>query len=190
MCSNLRLKEIFPSAPMICWTRPKNLRDYLIKANLTKENANRRSSRNKSGFKHCNRTTCNMCNFSPNNVTSITCSKTNEKFDFQSIMDCTSTNVIYCITCNKDSGPCSNFKPQYIGETSRMVSRRFNEHFSSIKPDSSKAVGKHFSENGHKAKDLSIIPIERILSKDPWIRIAREKHFIKKFDASLNVKLN
>lgn len=189
MTKNPRLKEIFPSPPMITWTRPKNLKDYLIKAKLPKENPNRRSERNKSGFKHC-RKDCNMCKFSPNFANYVTCSKTKEKIEIKTNLDCTSSNIIYCITCKKDTGPCSILNPQYIGESSRSISRRFNEHNSSIKPGATKAIGKHFSENGHEKKDMCIVPFEQIKSKDPWIRIAREKHFIKLFDATLNVKMN
>jgi hypothetical protein len=58
------------------------------------------------------------------------------------------------------------------------------------KPESKQAVGKHFSQDGHEKKDMSIIPFEKIQSKDPWIRIAREKYYIKLFDASINVKMN
>jgi hypothetical protein len=189
MTKNPRLKEIFPSPPMITWTRSKNLKDHLIKAKLPKENVNRRSERKKFGFKHCKKD-CTMCKFSPNFANHVVCSKTKEKIEIRSNLDCSSSNIIYCITCKKDSGPCSISNPQYIGESARPISRRFNEHKSSIKPETKQAVGKHFSQDGHEKKDMNIIPFEQIQSKDPWIRIAREKYYIKLFDASINVKMN
>ena len=53
MCQNPHLKKVFPQPPMVTWTRPKNLREILIRAKLPKELNVRRSSRNKTGFKHC-----------------------------------------------------------------------------------------------------------------------------------------
>ena len=112
---------------MITWTRSKNLKDHLIKAKLPKENVNRRSERKKFGFKHCKKD-CTMCKFSPNFANHVVCSKTKEKIEIRSNLDCSSSNIIYCITCKKDSGPCSISKPQYIGESARPISLRFNEH--------------------------------------------------------------
>lgn len=184
MTFNPRMKRIFPSPPMLCWKRTKNLREFLIRAKLPKEISLRRSCRKKTGFTHCNRN-CNMCKFSPNFASNVISSRTNESFPILSNMNCTSKNVIYCITCTKSSGGCKS-RPQYIGETGRKVADRFNEHFSSIKPNSLKSIGQHFSTNAHSSADLSIVAIEQIRSSDPWIRVVREKFYIKRFDAILN----
>ena len=172
---------------MVCWTRPRNLREILIRAKLPKIETNRRSSRNKFGFKHCGRN-CNMCKHSPNFVSYVVCSKTNEKIPIVSNLTCLSKNVIYCITCDKQGPNCSS-KPQYIGETGRMIASRFNEHRSSVKPGSKTSIGKHFSEDGHSSCNMKIIPFEQIRSTDPWVRVSREKFYIRKFDAALNRKI-
>ena len=65
MTKNPRLKRIFPQAPMICWTRPKNIREILVKAKLPKFAVSRKSKRHVFGFKHCIRISCNMYNFPP-----------------------------------------------------------------------------------------------------------------------------
>ena len=70
MCQNPHLKKVFPQPPMVTWTRPKNLREILIRAKLPKELNVRRSSRNKTGFKHCG-FNCIMCKFSPKFAKSI-----------------------------------------------------------------------------------------------------------------------
>jgi len=31
MIQNPQMKKIFPEPPMVCWTRPKNLREFLIR---------------------------------------------------------------------------------------------------------------------------------------------------------------
>ena len=120
----------------------KNSREYLIRAKLPKV-SNRRSERQKFGFSHCKRN-CNMCTYSPKFANFVTSSVTKEKFPIIGCLNCLSSNVIYCITCKKQSGTCKT-KPQYIGQTSRIVSERFNEHKSSIKQDSNKIVGCHYS---------------------------------------------
>ena len=187
MIKNPRLKRIFPQAPMICWTRPKNIREMLVKAKLPKFAVSRKSKRQVFGFKHCKRLSCNMCKFSPKFAKSITSSRTKETFKIKSDLSCESKNVIYCITCKKQDKNCKN-KPQYIGQTSRRVFERFNEHKASVKPDSKKTVGSHFSSNGHSVNDMEIVPLEYVTSNDPWIRMSREKYFINKFDPLLNIR--
>ena len=188
MTQNPFLKKIFPNPPMVCWSRPKNLREILIRAQLPKEISIRKSDRSKNGFKHCNKVTCKMCKMSPAFANFIVSSSTKEKIPIVSSLNCLSANVIYCITCKKQDRNCKNC-PQYIGQTSRPVYKRFSEHFSSIKEDATAAVGKHFSKNGHKQSDMQIIPFEQIHSKNPFTILAREKMYIRKLDSVINVKI-
>ena len=184
MTQNPHLKRTFPEAPMICWTRPKNLRDHLIKAKLPPIITERRSDRDKNGFSHCGRN-CKMCQNSPRFCKSVVNSKTQEIFPILSKLDCTSKNVIYLITCRKNSGPCAGRKPQYVGQTSRIVATRFNEHAHSTRTGSN-TVGRHFKEQGHNLHHMEMVAIEKVRSTDPWIRLAREKLLIRTFDATLN----
>ena len=184
MTQNPHLKRTFPEAPMICWTRPKNLRDYLIKAKLPPIITERRSDRDKNGFSHCGRN-CKMCQNSPRFCKTVVNSKTQEIFPILSKLDCTSKNVIYLITCRKNSGLCAGRKPQYVGQTSRIVATRFNEHAHSTRVGSN-TVGKHFKEQGHDLHHMEMVAIEKVRSPDPWIRLAREKLLIRTFDATLN----
>ena len=187
MTKNPRLKKIFPQPPMICWTRPKNIRETLIKAKLPSLTTSRKSKRRVFGFKHCRRIACNMCKFSPKFAKSIVCSSTKQIHNIESELSCISKNVIYCITCKKQDKNCYS-KPQYIGQTSRYIFERFNEHKSSVKPDSKKAVGAHFSSIGHSVNDMEILPLEYVKSNDPWIRLSREKYYINKFEPLLNIR--
>ena len=116
MIQNPRMKKIFPATPMVCWTRPKNLREYLVRAKLPKQIQPKRSEQDKTGFSHCHRH-CMMCKHSPKFVKSIVSSSTKEVFPINSRINCLSENVIYCLTC-KQSRSCKN-NPQYIGETSK-----------------------------------------------------------------------
>ena len=185
MIQNPVLKSTFPQAPMVCWKRPKNLREHLIRAKLPKQITVRKSSRQKLGFKHC-QSKCVMCDFSPKFINSVVSSVTNFKVPILSDLNCKSKNVIYCITCTKTERPCAGQKSQYIGETSRSICERLREHKDSIKEDAITSVGKHFSENGHDRCNLQIVPFEQIRSSNPWIRKSREKHYIRKFNSILN----
>ena len=187
MIQNPNLKKIFPEPPMICWRRPKNLREYLIRAKLPKENPDRKSRRSKIGFKHCERN-CNMCKFSPRFTDHITSSVTKERVPIVSNLNCLSKNVIYCITCTKQSGSCKD-SPQYIGQTGRRICERFSEHKNSIKKNSQKAVGEHFFLPGHKQCDLQIVPFEEIRSKNPFVRLSREKYYIHRLNPKINVRV-
>ena len=60
---------------MVTCKRPKNLREILIRAKLPKELDVRRSSRDKTGFKHC-AFNCTMCKFSSKFARSILSSVT------------------------------------------------------------------------------------------------------------------
>ena len=186
MVRNPRMKKIFPEPPMICWKRPKNLREYLIRAKLPSAETNRKSKRPKNGFRHCGRD-CTMCKFSPKFSDHIISSVTKERIPIVSNLNCLSMNVIYCVTCTKQSGDCKS-KPQYIGQTSRRVCDRFSEHRNSIKQDSQKPVGKHFASKGHKQCDMQIIPFEEIKSKDPWVRLCRERYYIRQLNPKLNIR--
>ena len=188
MIQNPRLKKIFPSPPMVCWKRPRNLREFLIRAKLPKEISIRRSSRPKLGFKHCKHK-CVMCDYSPKFASSIVSSETNIKVPILSDLNCLSKNVLYCITCNKSERPCSANKPQYVGETGRSIVERFREHKCSVKENAVTNVGKHFFENGHDRSNLQIVPFEQIRSSNPWIRIAREKFYIRKLNPVLNKRI-
>ena len=49
--------------------------------------------------------------------------------------------------------------------------------------DTVKPIGRHFREPGHDPHNhLVMLPVEKIQSKDPFIRKAREAFYIKKFN--------
>lgn len=189
MIKNPILKKIFPEPPMVCWKRPKNLREFLIKAKLPKEISIRRSNREKLGFKHCGKN-CMMCKYSPKFANSVVSSVTKEKIPILSNLTCKSENVLYCITCMKsEMSSCAVNKPQYVGQTSRPIVDRFREHKSSIVCKDKNVVGTHFSQNNHDLNNFQIVPFEQVRSSNPWIRISREKFFIRKINPSLNKRI-
>ena len=44
-------------------------------------------------------------------------------------------------------------------------------------------VGKHFCEKSHEIHDMSIVIIEEVKSKNPFVLKAREAYWIKQYDA-------
>ena len=141
MAQDPYLKKVFPSPPMVAFRRPKNLRDKLIKARVP-PTPQQRTPRNIPGMKPCNGKNCETCPFVKN------CKQFKGPFNdtvvqINSTLNCTSTNVVYCLQCSKE-----NCKQIYIGETQRELKQRFAEHKTSVRIFSKNAVGEHFNGPG------------------------------------------
>ena len=91
--------------------RNKNIRDTLVCSAL------RQNLPAPAGTFSCSRARCYTCSFL-NSATSISGSKSN--FVIRHNFTCTSSNIIYCISCIK----CCKL---YIGETGRRLSDRFRQ---------------------------------------------------------------
>ena len=104
--------------------------------------------------KKCGNIRCKLCSIIDTSaVFSSSVSQLTYKLDKN--MNCSSYNVIYLITCTK----CN---VQYIGETSRSLRERINNHRSDIKLHKNTAIAKHFTEILHSYKHFSVIPIDVI----------------------------
>ena len=69
--------------------------------------------------------------------------------------NCTTSNIIYCITCTL----CSKL---YIGESGRKLGDHFRKHLLDVKnkgSDLPKPVARHFSLQGHSHKYMEICGI-------------------------------
>ena len=166
---------------MLSFTRTKNLRDILIRAQLPPP-SHRQSSRNKTeGFKKCN----------------YTCPVTNKTVNISTPITCTDKGV-YLAFCRKDNGQCSQVAPTYVGECGEgensSFTHRFSAHLGSAtqpcQADTVKPVGRHFRLPGHEPhSDLVMIPIEKIGDKEPFLRKAREAYYIKLFSTQKKVSV-
>ena len=74
-------------------------------------------------------------------------------------MSCTSTDVIYLITCKK----C---KAQYVGQTHKKCANRMTSHKYDIAhfPDTLTNVSEHFNSPGHSVQDFFFMPIDKVLT--------------------------
>ena len=133
---------------------------------------------------------CQYCPFTINTKThsSLYSRKT---WSIQSPVDCNTSNCIciriYAVTCRKGGHPgaACGTDCQYVGLTKRKAKVRWGEPKSSAKPllqQTSKPVGKHYSEKGHEIHEMSIVVIGKVRCRNPFILKARESYWIKQYD--------
>ena len=132
---------IFTEQPLTSYRRSKNIKDSLVQSAL------KRPSTGPAGTFSCGRSRCYTC-ACINPTTHISGPKSDHTIRHK--FSCTSTNVIYCITCDK----CPKI---YIGETGRRLSDRFAEHLRSARNnDADKPVARHFNSLNHYPTDMKV----------------------------------
>ena len=94
------------------------------------------------------------------------------------------------VFCKKNTGLCARLKPTYIGMygegESSSFTHRVGGHLGTAtrnsQADTVKPVGRHFRLPGHDPhRDLVMLPIEIVSSRDPFLLRARESYNIWKF---------
>ena len=117
---------------------------------------------------------------------------TGEEIAIRGNLTCTSTNVVYCITCRK-GGPSCPTHPQYIDKTGKSLVERFRGHRGTVvqkgQDQTTAPVGVHFRQPGHSIHDLEMIPIEKVRKEDSLLSKTRESYYIERFD-TVNKGLN
>ena len=99
----------------------------------------------------------------------------NSHFQIDGSFNCNSKDLVYIISCLK----CNSL---YVGQTTRMLKERLNNHRSDIKLKKATAVGIHFNEPKHSIKDLKITPISDLSDISTHDRIKVELNFMKLFN--------
>ena len=166
------LKEVFPLPPLIAYKRPPNIKDKIVRAKIPPL-APRRPDRVVLGMKKCNK--CLICPF-VQTCKNVKATSNNTTVDINASVNCKTTNIIYCITCQK----C---KMQYIGESERSIQERFSEHKTYVASNQvSKATGAHFNLPGHSISEMRVVILEKVHSLDPLLRKEREELFICNFN--------
>ena len=135
---------IFPNPPLVSFKRNRNLRNSLVRSSLP--------SNLEPGTFNCSRKVCNTCPFI-NSKTHIR--GPNGSYQVNDHFDCTTSNIIYCITCTL----CNKL---YIGESGRKLGDRFREHLLDVKnkgSDLSKPVARDFNLPGHSHEHMEICGI-------------------------------
>ena len=173
-----RLRPAFEHPPMVCYKRPKNLKDILCRARLPPLRPIRPP---RSGFKRCSKGRCHLCPYTgiqPGEIlTHVKIHHSGEVIEIKSPIDCQTEGVLYVISCKK----C---KKQYLGQSKRSAEKRMVDHLNTVRNNNSTntPVGVHFRSEQHSHADLTMIPVQRIFSKNPHVRLARERELINNLD--------
>ena len=112
----------------------------------------------------------------------FTFSTRNETFRVKHSMNCTSTNLVYVITC---VGCGQN----YIGETGDVLRNRVTVHKQQIRDPDTRMLGvsAHIDEcAAGLTPQFTIFPFYKILSSTESMRKNEERFFILKFKPALN----
>ena len=173
-----RLREAFSLPPLIAFRRPKNLRDFLVRATLTTNN------QEPPGNRPCGATGCKTCPIltATDEFTSHT---TGLVYKMNFAASCKSSNIIYLITCRR----CGQ---QYVGETGQPLHRRVNNHRFNIahRRTEESPVAEHFNGEGHALSDMTVVAIDQIYSHDPCLRKIRESRWIRTLGTSYPSGMN
>ena len=141
--SNPDTKDIFQPVRILCaYRRDNNLRDILVKSSLQTTGP----TDGESGTFPCGRPRCVTC---AHTNPSQTLDTPGGQLRFEDKFTCTTSNLIYVLSCRK----CSKL---YIGETGRRLGDRFREHIRSVGANTDLPVGKHFSSPGHSVGDVLV----------------------------------
>ena len=156
---------IFTDNPLISFRRNKNMRDNLVRSAL------RENLPASAGTFSCSHARCYTCSLF-NSATSISGPKSN--FVIRHNFTCTSSNIIYCISCSK----CCKL---YIGETDRRrLSDRFAEHLRSVRNnDVDKPAARHFNAAKHSISDMKIVPSHSFLVVMIAVKDTKSVSFLK-----------
>ena len=170
--ASVRLREAFRYPPLIAFRRPRNLKDFLVRATLT-------STPSKSpGNYPCGAPRCKTCPILK--VTDeFSSHTTGQLFKVKFRASCKSSNIVYLITCRR----CGL---QYVGETSQPLHARIRGHRSDImhrRTDVS-PVAEHFNSGAHSVADMTVMVIELSPSRDPCLRKVKEGRWIRTLETS------
>jgi len=156
--------------PVLAYKRGKNLRDFLVNTKYVSDSsAGARSSK-------CSRPRCSHC-INIIETDSYVSSSNMSRFKLKENTNCSSTHVIYLITCQK----CGM---QYVGQTRQQVSKRMNSHRFDINnftdPLYATNVAAHFNSADHSLEDFRFLPIEVLY--DDMDRLTRETYWMHKLN--------
>ena len=157
--ANESVRHLYESKPIVAYKRPANLHDRLVHSKLSKSVVSYNVTK-------CDRRRCSHCS-TIHESDCFTSTTTSYVHKIKQNLSCTSTDVIYLITCKK----C---KAQYVGQTHQKCANRMNNHKFDIVhfPDMFTNVSEHFNSPGHTIQDFSFMPIEKVSNN--WKRLLKE----------------
>ena len=178
-------RSIHKNPVLNAFMRPTNLKDILVRARLPRERDDPIPNTNK-----CLRP--NTCRYCPklNTDGRILCSASGRNYMSRHNVCCSSSNLIYCITCKR----CGL---QYVGQTKRELKARFSEHFLKItNKDTKSEIALHFNSKHHQGLDDVTIHIVDFVyaaphtSKAKYLRDLLEINWIQRLHTNAPAGLN
>ena len=115
-------KSIYNTKLTHGYKRPKNIKDYLVKARTDYHPDRPPESRDNTNRNYCSTPNCDLC-VKIDRSGSVTSKTTGRTHKTMWNVTCKSSNVIYILTC-KICGM------QYVGQTQRELGKRLDEHLS------------------------------------------------------------
>jgi hypothetical protein len=117
-------------------------------------------------------------------TSSILVTRTNKTYELHGTYDCTTSNVVYVITCKL----C---KVQYVGETQNKLLTRMAQHRFTINHDDQyKPVACHFNSPGHSLRHMSVAIIRHDEQWSMTQRKTTERAVIELFQSAIPFGLN
>lgn len=133
-----------------------------------------------TGFFLCRRPSCSVC-IHGLQAHHVKDSKSSNMYPIIQHITCDSANTIYLLTCST----CSL---RYVGETSRPLRMRFDEHLRNISNSSDTSVARHFYLHSCNPENLQVFGIE--MCPNPARRRSKEKMWIKRLHTNHPLGLN
>lgn len=161
------------------YKRNRNLGDLLVRSKLYPESNPIMPESNPDpnplpppypnpGFSACGSIRCMACRMHCIDSVSFRSTTTNICYNITHVCDCSSTNIVYLITC----GRCN---VQYVGETSRSLRQRLTDHRSNIKTKKQTPIGIHFNSPAHTVHDLKAVAIELITQQNQTALVRKQR---------------
>ena len=173
MTQNPHMKDTYPKPPLTAYSKPKNLRQILIRAKLPPPAANR-PRRILPGMKKCGKM-CPICPFVKEGK-SVKAKHSTFRMELDRQHTCDDTGVIYLVDCK-------NCGQQYCGQTKLRLRDRFSNHLGYVRTKKvHQATGHHFNKGGCKIHHMTITVLEKVKTNTLPYRLAREAYYIEKFN--------
>ena len=157
-----RKQAISPDDIQVTYSRSPNLKDILVRANLTYTPTPRICQ-------PCYKTHCRTCVHINSNI-AVT-NQQNTSFPIRGNFNCQSFNIVYIMTCE-----ICNI--QYVGETSNTLNTRCRGHESAIRNEKDHLVAQHFNSYNHSWHDYNITAVDkesdknrRLRLEEPWMQL-------------------
>lgn len=146
------LQTVFHIPPRVVFKKAPNLRNKLVRADLPPVRPTHFLLNTPKGNYPCGR--CQQCHFTYKTNT-FSHPHTGKKFYIKDVILCSTTNVIYLLTC-----PCGLC---YVGKTTRALKTRISEHRSAIRNCvATSPVAQHFMKAKHNVSSLKFIGLETV----------------------------